>query len=340
MTGQELTREEVLALAGAFSRVDSARTLLRLARFPGYSVPENGYANGLEFWGKISEALESGVMPEGRRKIFEAACALLPANEKLAALAAAAAGSAPPHSVPAATSINGGHGIQVGNNNMQINFLDDRNRPAQEPFRASAASSPQDVLRVLVIGASPLDPDLPHIRADREAHAIERVAGPDRIELQVILGAEATDLSRVGVFRPDVLHFVCHGAGHSLVFNDAGGESDYVTAARVAQLLHFYRDTAHVKLRGLVLAACDGDKLAPFFVDVADTVIAHRGRLPDQCGVAFAEHLYTRLSAPGDHSGAESPDLAGIAREAAQLTAQYSAACDPVIANLIVLTGD
>ncbi len=299
MGGQELTRDEVFALSGAFP-VGSARTLLSVARFPSWAVPETGYGNAREFWAKVSEQLEAGVMPGGRVKILQAARDWFPANEKLAALAAV---GSPPASL--------------------------------------AGTAP---LRVLVIGASPLDPDLPHVRADREAHAIERVAAPGRVELMVVLGAEATDVQRVGTFRPDIVHFVCHGTADSLVFSDAGGESDYVAAARVAQRLRFYRDERGVRLRGVVLAACDGQTLAPFFAGVADTVIAHRGRLADQCGVAFAGQFYALLNAPADRAapghavaGLAVPDLAGVAREAAQLTAQYSAACDPVIANLIVL---
>jgi hypothetical protein len=374
MAGQELTRDEVFALAGAFP-VGSAKTLLTLARFPSWAVPETGYANGREFWVKVSEQLEAGVMPGGRAKILEAARDWFPANERLAALAAAAAPApaARSESAGAAISVADGRGVQVGSHNTQMNYLAYGVALAAPPaFPARTAA-----LRVLVIGASPLDPDLPHVRADREAHAIERVAAPDRVEVKLVLGAEATDVQRVGTFRPDIVHFVCHGTADSLVFSDADGESDYVAAARVAQRLRFYRDDRGVRLCGIVLAACDGETLAPFFAGVADTVIAHRGKLADQCGVAFAEQFYTLLNAkpgraaPGQaapgpvaHLAAPDlaapdlaapdlaapdlaapdlaapdlagPDLAGIAREAAQLTAQYSAACDPVIANLIV----
>jgi len=71
--------------------------------------------------------------------------------------------------------------------------------------------------------------------------------------------------------------------------------------------------------------------VAPFLASVADTVIAHRGKLSDPCGVAFATQLYRRLN--------ETDDLAAAAREAAQLTAQFSDACDSVIESLIVLPG-
>jgi hypothetical protein len=101
--------------------------------------------------------------------------------------------------------------------------------PAVAPGRTAA-------LRVPVIGASPLDPDLPQVRADREAHAIEKAALPDRVAVRVVLGTEATDRRQVALFGPDVVHFVCHGTAGGLVFNDTRGESDYVAAARVAEL--------------------------------------------------------------------------------------------------------
>ena len=295
MADDELTREEIFALAGAFP-VDSAKTLLRLVRFPSWAIPETGYVNSLQFWTLIAQGLGDGVMTGGRQKILEAAAAWLPASGKFAAFVA-------------------------------------EGRKGAEGQKGTAA------LRVLVIGASPIDADLPHVRADREARAIENVALPDRVAVKVVLGAEATDVRHVGLFRPDIVHFVCHGTADSLVFSDARGESDYVAAARVADRLRFYCDEQGVRLRGIVLAACDGQTLAPFFAGVADTVIAHRGKLADQCGVAFAERFYAGLnnalmSADGNPLAA---DLAALAREAAQLAAQYSAVCDPVIAQLILL---
>jgi Effector-associated domain 1/CHAT domain/RIP homotypic interaction motif len=345
MAGQELTHNEVLVLAGAFP-VPSAKTLLSLARFPPWAIPETGYGNSREFWIKISEQLEAGAMPDGRRKILETARDWFPANETLAALAAAAP-LPPGPSAPAAMSgaagqavtVTGGQGIQIGSNNTQINYANAGPVPRPETPQAS----PQAALRVLVIGASPLDPDLPHVRTDREAHAIERAAAPDWVEVKVVLGAEATDLQWVGTFRPDIVHFVCHGTADSLVFSDKDGESHYVTAADVAQRLRFYRDERGVRLRGIVLAACDGETLAPSFAGVADTVIAHRGKLADPCGVAFAAQFYSLLNAAQGGARraarAQAPDLAGVAREAAQLTAQFSAACDPVITRLIVSQG-
>jgi hypothetical protein len=123
MAGQGLTRDEVFALAGAFP-VGSAKTLLSAAGFPSWAVPENGYANAREFWVKVSDELAAGVMPDGRIRILEAARDWFPANEKLTALAGAA-GPAPgvmPGPTGPAISVAGGQGIQIGRNNVQINY--------------------------------------------------------------------------------------------------------------------------------------------------------------------------------------------------------------------------
>lgn len=349
MARQELTRDEIFALAGAFP-VRSARTLLSLAGFPFGAVPENGYANAREFWALISEELGAGVMSGGRVSILRAALDWYPANGQFAALAVAAeadtaASAGEEGTVPGTVTIIGGQGIQVGNGNIQLSYggqAPASTGQSQPPARAAA-------LRVLVIGANPLDADLPYVRADQEARAIESLAAPGRLEVKVVLGATATDVRHVGTFRPDIVHFACHGTADSLVFSDRDGESDHVAAARVADTLRLYRDQNRVRLRGVVLAACDGEHLAPAFTDVADTVIAHRGRLADQCGVAFAEQLYATLNtAIGETFAGPDPaapsisarDLEDLAREAAQLAAQYSAACDPVITNLIVLQGN
>jgi Effector-associated domain 1/RIP homotypic interaction motif len=130
MAGQELTRDEVFALARAF-RVDSARALLRVAGFPSWAVPETGFANAREFWTKISEELGGGAMTDGRAEILKAARDWFPANGELAALAAAAESPAAgpgtaqaggPGTSGATITISGGQGVQLGSNNVQHNY--------------------------------------------------------------------------------------------------------------------------------------------------------------------------------------------------------------------------
>lgn len=181
-------------------------------------------------------------------------------------------------------------------------------------------------LRVLVIGASPSD--LPPVRTDQESRAISKVALADRIAVSYAPAARSTDLEMLRSVRPDIVHFVCHGDEGRLLFNDVHGESDPVQASRVSETLLFYRESADVQLRGVVLAACDGSTLVPAFSGVAETILGFQGVLPDPCGLAFAEIFYGLLN--------EADDLAASAREAAHLAAQYSAVCAPLITKLIV----
>ena len=340
MTDDEFTQEEVLALASAFP-VPSAKTLLRAARFPSWAIPESGFANAREFWIMIAGQVADGVMEDGRRKILIEARRIFPYSKTIPQpppAAGASEGTDPSALRPSdglAAHVSGSQGVQIGNANTQYNYF------GATSGQSAAGSSA--VVRVLVIGASPLDPVLPAVRSDREAHVIEGVTTADRVEVKVVLGAEATDIRRVGSFQPHIVHFVCHGTADSLVFNDTRGESDYVSAARVAKSLALYREQPGVRLGAIVLAACDGHTLAPCFTGVADLVIAHRGRLSDPCGVTFAEQFYTLLNdvtRPGQDAGKKTLDLGAIAREAAQLSAQFSAACEPVAENLILLRGD
>ena len=300
MDDDELTPDEIEALAGTFPVGPSARTLLRRAKFPAAAIPVAGFNTSADFWWLIADEVSHGVMKNGRRELLTAARRHFPHNPKFAE--------------PPVTDA-------------------DARRPADGPGRHPAAGP----VRVLVIGASPSDSDLPYVRADREAHVIDEVAREDRVTVKAVLGAVATDVEKVRTFRPDILHFVCHGEDGGLVFNDIHGQAHVVDAARIVELLRHYRAEDRVRLRAIVLAACDGQTLAPLFTDVAEVVIGHRGKLADACGEAFARQLYRLLNDPGDPAG---PDRIGAAaREAAQLAAQYSDDCVPVIDNLIVLPG-
>ncbi len=184
-------------------------------------------------------------------------------------------------------------------------------------------------LGVLVVGASPVD--LPPVRTDQESRVIGEAARAGRVSVGYAPAAHSTDLAKVRTLRPDILHFVCHGEDGHLMFNDLHGESDAVPVGRLVESLRFYRESAGVRLSGIVLAACDGRTLVPAFAEVAETVIGFAGKLPDPCGIAFARNLYTLLNDTGD--------LPAAAAEAAHLTAQFSGACAPLVARLLVVGG-
>jgi Effector-associated domain 1/CHAT domain len=338
----ELTPDEVEALADTFSVGPPAETLLRMAKFPAAAIPVTGFSTSFEFWSLIADKVRLRVMPNGRRELLAAARRRFPYNPKFAdppAADAPPAGARARAGAGAGTTIVGGQGIQIGGNNVQNNTYYGAPPQTTPTARPEAGHRPPRSrtapVRVLVIGASPSDPDLPYVRADREAHVIDAVARPDRIEVKTVVGAEATDLEKVRTFRPDILHFVCHGEDGCLIFNDTRGEADPVEAERIVELLRHYRAEDGVRLRAIVLAACDGQTLVPFFTDVADVVIGHRGKLADPCGEAFARQLY-RLLGDDTRDAADPLDLAAAAREAAQLAAQFSGGCASVVGTLIV----
>jgi hypothetical protein len=241
-------------------------------------------------------------------------------------------------------NVAGGQGVQIGNSNTQHNFFS--TPTAYQPRAQGSATAPGDgaPLRVLVLGASPAG--LPPVRADAEARRIEDAVAADRVEVKYVAAAVATDLEKVRDFRPHIVHFVCHGEEDQLAFNDSLGEYDLVRADGIAATLAYYREKRNIRLRAVVLAACDGEKLAPAFTAVADTVIAHRGKLADPCGMAFAGQFYRLVSnavaalpsgqPPGE---AGNIDLADTAAEAAVLTVALSSACAPVRSNLIAAAG-
>jgi hypothetical protein len=283
-------RELRTALADAFDSDSRVADILGRIGFPNGRRPRNYHGSSEETWIQIFALLDNGIIELPQRSLLTAALEIYPYNNVFRTLADKYVLIAP----------RGG-----------ARFTEDvRLRP----------------LRVLVIGASPTD--LPPVRADQESRVISKAALPDRVVVSYAPAAESTDLDKVRLVRPHIVHFVCHGEGACLMFNDIVGESDPVPAVRVANTLRFYRESADISLCGIVLAACDGSTLAPAFADVADTVVGFDSVLSDPCGVAFARQFYTLLN--------DADDLAAAAREAAQLAAQFSSACGPLVDKLII----
>jgi Effector-associated domain 1/CHAT domain len=332
----ELTSDEIDAFADVFGAGSSAQTLLRMARFPAAAVPVTGFSTPYDFWSLIAEQVANGIMSDGRARLLAAARRRFPESDRFGGSSAPGVwpASAPAPAPADPIIVQGGQGLQFGIGNIQNNHYSG----AARSDSVRAAPAPSAPLRVLLIGASPADQNLSYVRSDREAHEIAAVARPDRVKVSTVLGAEATDLQQIGSVRPDIVHFVCHGEGDCLLFNDTRGRADPVEAGRIVRLLRHYRDEDGIRLRAIVLAACDGETLAPLFTQVADVAIGHQGKLADPCGEAFSRQFYRLLNDLPDPVGADSVGRA--AREAAQLAAQYSGGCSPVIDNLIVLPGD
>ncbi|WUI02579.1 CHAT domain-containing protein [Spirillospora sp. NBC_00431] len=198
---------------------------------------------------------------------------------------------------------------------------------AHRAFPASDAFAAGRVRRVLLIGASPDEDDT--VRADRELREIKAAARLGHLEVSAVLAAQAADLREILRARPDVLHLSTHGDGTLLYFESSFGERQRVPVTELAATLSRYRDGDGVRLGGLVLASCDSEQAAAAFLDVADSVVAHRGRLDDACAVLFTRRLYEELRVV--------PSLVHAARNAADDLARDDGDCHEVAANLITL---
>ena len=195
---------------------------------------------------------------------------------------------------------------------------------------ASPTPTPARVLRkVLVVGAGPEGSE--RVRGDRELKWIQRSEAPDHLAVRSCPAATVTDLAAVATFQPDVLHLACHGTGTDLIFEDSVGEARTVPAARVVDLLAQYRARLGVRLAAVVLNSCHSADSAELFRPVADTVVAHRGPLADDCAIAFAGELYSVLRL--------TPSIADAAHLAAEhVLLAEEPPCPAIKANLVVLT--
>jgi len=169
--------------------------------------------------------------------------------------------------------------------------------PANEVFARAAAecrgSFGSGVLRVLVVGAQPHGQQ--RLRADRELRAVLDAAELGHLQVDSRPAAAVTDLRRLLDHPADVLHLACHGDGGDLLFEDATGEEQRVSAVELARTLTAYRDHGRVRLRGLVLGSCHGDQAITPLKGLTAEGVAHTGIVDDDCAVAFAGHLYREL---------------------------------------------
>ncbi len=198
---------------------------------------------------------------------------------------------------------------------------------------ASAAAQPaHEPIRVFFAGASPFDIALDRLRADREFRAIQRHERPDALVLSSRHAAGVDDLNAALRERPDVLHLACHFAEGTLRFEDPVGDPHPVPVAALRQRFDAYHRHAGFTLSGLVFSVCESADFAEGFVGVADTVIAWRGLLDDDCAIAFADRMYRELSRdPGQRLG-------NAARLAAVEVATSENGCDNLGDRLVVLS--
>ena len=76
----DLTDEEIREFARVYPPGPAARALLHRAGFPGEHVPSPIGVTGLDFWYAVADAVSAGRVPDGRRRLLEAAVRDFPHN--------------------------------------------------------------------------------------------------------------------------------------------------------------------------------------------------------------------------------------------------------------------
>ncbi|MFD7032828.1 effector-associated domain EAD1-containing protein [Streptomyces sp. NPDC059917] len=204
--------------------------------------------------------------------------------------------------------------------------------PGPGPEAAATAPAP-GVPKVMVLGSEPARRGA--VRAAAELREILQAA---RDRLQVVPGPAATsaDLVRIRRELPDILHLACHGTEEGLLLEDQDGEPHTLPAAELARTLQLATEHYGHHLRALVLRSCDSDVIAGRFTELADVVIAHRGRLDADCSTLFAAAFYEELASLPDPLDRQA--LVAAAHVAAQDVVNRAGVCRSISTDLIVLT--
>ncbi|MFJ7590761.1 effector-associated domain EAD1-containing protein [Streptomyces sp. NPDC097617] len=298
---EPLLREEIVELATVYNAPGPAEVLLLAAGYPADAMP---YApkSPREYWETVSANLATGVMADGRRRILAEARERRPFNPVFAA--------AP------------GPGLEVA-----------ATAPATATATGTGTGTGTGVPKVMVLGSEPARRGA--VRAAAELREILQAA---RDRLQVVPGPAATsaDLVRIRRELPDILHLACHGTEEGLLLEDQDGEPHTLPAAELARTLQLATEHYGHHLRALVLRSCDSDVIAGRFTELADVVIAHRGRLDADCSTLFAAAFYEELAALPDPLTRKA--LVAAAHVAAQDVVNRAGVCRSISTDLIVLT--
>nr|BFE57339.1 hypothetical protein GCM10020063_018650 [Dactylosporangium thailandense] len=263
------SRAELLELiAAAFTDLGSSRRLLSVIGFPAAMLPGWPAAtSALAWWDGIFTSLDSGLVPEGYRRLLLRARRERPGNVALHALQGRLEGSRPEPAQPRVRRILLlGASPTIGAGGDPIGGLD-----PQAEFHAVAAAV------------------RPAIEVDYRPYA-----GVD--DIRGMLG-EATD----------VLHLACHGSGAMLTFHDdaapgaaARRPARVIHAADLAAVLLAYEHAPRGhRLHGIMLNACRSLAAAAALRPCADVVVAHEAELPDEAAPIVAGAVYRALRGVG-----------------------------------------
>ncbi len=190
---------------------------------------------------------------------------------------------------------------------LQRNVVITRFLAVQNPLQPVITSPP---LRMLVIIASPTDPQYPAISAEQEKSSIKQalrhLVKQDLLRIRFLKSATLAELERELKRRVDIVHFIGHGGfcealgGGCLVFESEDGGPELINIERLSKLM----EGAQVRL--MVLNACQTATIANSDITLGvahglvkigiPAVVAMQFNIPDASALIFARQFYLTLA--------------------------------------------
>lgn len=176
----------------------------------------------------------------------------------------------------------------------------EREREATNPlFLTTKAVGPDTpVKRVLIIAACPRDAT--RIRLDREVREICEVlwsAATVKFIVEVIWAVRVEDLTGALLrFRPQIVHFSCHGTEEGIILEDDRGISRVVSHHALAGLFSLFGDSVEGVVEAVFFNACFTEGHAEAVSPYVDYIIGTRNALRDEDAIALSSHFYEALA--------------------------------------------
>lgn len=154
-------------------------------------------------------------------------------------------------------------------------------------------------LKVLLLAANPVIPNVLHLALDEEARAIEVALrtspGAERIVLKTSWAVRPGDLQELLLReRPAILHFCGHGKEQEgiALHGGAPGHHHVIAGSTLKTLLSILGGAPRIAL----LNACYSEDQGKELVEVVDFVVCYRYGVDDPAATAFAAAFYRALA--------------------------------------------
>lgn len=162
---------------------------------------------------------------------------------------------------------------------------------AAESSAAGAAST----LRILFLGASPMD--AAPLRLDEEVREIDAALRQgefrDRFELCQQLAVRPTDLQTALLrHRPQIVHFSGHGETGGLYMENEAGQMRAVQGNVIGRMLAVFKK----QIRCVVLNACYSKEQAEAIARDIDCVVGMSTAIGDRASIRFSSAFYQALA--------------------------------------------